>query len=270
MASKHAEEQITIGDFLRAAARGQITLRAIIRRTAKLEQTGGGVYCNAGMQNENTAPEGAILNLPLTACQQLTNVGQASWRTFDGFEEYEGALCRYEAARLLHFEPDFETVPTDCRVTGYDVRALADEICNSPETQAKSAPSSDPADTNAKSALQLSNAGQDKTLDLSILADPGQLIDAFGRYTNMDKSWFDKWADNPVLNNAIMRKGTSGRGHTTEPLFCPFLVMQGLMTKPRKGSKRKPFLNDETPWRMLKRHFAPVYDLHRGESPLDD
>jgi hypothetical protein len=119
-------------------------------------------------------------------------------------------------------------------------------------------------------APQESHVGQDETLDLSILADPGQMIDAFGRYTNMDKSWFDKWADNPVLNNAIMRKGTSGRGHTTEPLFCPFLVMQGLMTKPRISSKRKPFLNDETPWRMLKRHFAPVYDLHRGESPLDD
>lgn len=107
-------------------------------------------------------------------------------------------------------------------------------------------------------------------IDISMLANPGQLIEAFGRYTKMDASWFYKWQDHPSLKNAIKRKGTPGRGRTTEPLFCPFLVMQGLMTKPRKGSKRKPFLNDETPWRMLKRHFAPVYDLHRGESPLDD
>ena len=106
--------------------------------------------------------------------------------------------------------------------------------------------------------------------DRSILADPGQLIDAFGRHTNMDASWFDKWKDHPALNNAIKRKGTSGRGHTTTPLFCPYLVMQGLMKPPRKGSKRKAFKEEATPWRMLRQHFPFVYDMHQGLSPLDD
>lgn len=111
---------------------------------------------------------------------------------------------------------------------------------------------------------------QAEEIDLSMLADPGQLIDAFGRYTNMDASWFDKWKDYPALNNAIKRKGTSGRGRTTEPLFCPFLVMLGLMKKPRSGSKRKAFEVEGTPWRMLKQHFPRVYNMHKGLSPLDD
>lgn len=111
---------------------------------------------------------------------------------------------------------------------------------------------------------------QAEAIDLSMLADPGQLIDAFGRYTNMDASWFDKWKDHPALNNAIKRKGTSGRGRTTEPLFCPFLVMQGLMKKPRRGSNRKEFLTDSKPWELLKRHFPNVYAIHQGLSPLND
>lgn len=132
MASKHSGVTVTVGDFLRAGARGEITLRAIIHRTAKLELIGGGVYCNAGTPNENTAREGAILNLPLTACQHLANVGRARWRTLDGFKEIEGELCRYDRAQLLDTEPDFETVPADCRVTGYHVHALADEFYDEP------------------------------------------------------------------------------------------------------------------------------------------
>ena len=134
MASKHSGVAVTVGDFLRAGARGEITLRAIIHRTAKLELIGGGVYCNAGTPNENTAREGAILNLPLTACQHLANVGRARWRTLDGFKEIEGELCRYDRVQLLETEPDFETVPADCRVTGYHVHALADEFYDEPPT----------------------------------------------------------------------------------------------------------------------------------------
>lgn len=107
-------------------------------------------------------------------------------------------------------------------------------------------------------------------IDFAVLSSPAELIAAFGRFTGMDASWFDKWADYPALNNAIKVKGTSGRGRTTEPLFCPFLVMQGLMKKPRKGSNRKAFQSTEKPWELLKRHFPNVYATHQGLSPLDD
>lgn len=128
-ASKHAGEEITARDFLRAAGRGEITLRAIVHRAAKVRKHDGGVYCNKGEPNENIVPAGAIPTLPLSACQHLANAGRASWRTFDGFEERNGILMRYTKGMLTDDEPDFETVPDDCRVVGYDVHALADEYC---------------------------------------------------------------------------------------------------------------------------------------------
>ena len=126
-ASKHAGEEITARDFLRAAGRGEITLRAIVHRAAKVRKHDGGVLFNKGEPNENIVPAGAIPTLPLSACQHLANAGRASWRTFDGFDERNGILMRYTKGMLADDEPDFETVPDDCRVVGYDVHALADE-----------------------------------------------------------------------------------------------------------------------------------------------
>ena len=137
MATKHAGEPVTIGDFLRAAARGEITLRAIVHTAAKVQKHDGGIYCNGGQENENRVPAGAIATLPLTACQHLAAAGRASWRTFDGFEMVEGVLQRYTKGHVVAGEPDFETVPEDCRVVGYDVHALADEYTAPEVTQAE-------------------------------------------------------------------------------------------------------------------------------------
>ena len=126
-ASVHAGAEITSADFLRAAGRGEITLRAIVHQTAKLQKIGGGIYCNAGQPNENIVPNRSILNLPLSACQQLAATGRASWRKFDGFEQIDGQLMRYVIAELTPDEPDFETTPEDCRLTGNAVHALADD-----------------------------------------------------------------------------------------------------------------------------------------------
>ena len=137
MATKHAGEPVTIGDFLRAAARGEITLRAIVHTAAKVQKHDGGIYCNGGQENENRVPAGAIATLPLTACKHLAAAGRASWRTFDGFEMVDGVLQRYTKGELVAGEPDFETVPDDCRVVGYDVHALADEYTAPEATQAE-------------------------------------------------------------------------------------------------------------------------------------
>ena len=137
MATKHAGEPVTIGDFLRAAGRGEITLRAIVHTAAKVQKHDGGIYCNGGQENENRVPAGAIATLPLTACKHLAAAGRASWRTFDGFELVEGVLQRYTKGELVAGEPDFETVPDDCRVMGYDVHALADEYTAPEATQAE-------------------------------------------------------------------------------------------------------------------------------------
>lgn len=126
-ASKHAGVDISTGDFLRACARGQIPLRAVVHRRAKVQRFDGGVLFNEGTENENIVPDGSIPTLPKTACEHLAATGRARWRTFDGFEMVDGVLQRYTKGELVASEPDFETVPDDCLVAGYDVRALADE-----------------------------------------------------------------------------------------------------------------------------------------------
>lgn len=128
-ASKHAGEEITVQDFLLAAGRGEITLRAIVQHSAKVRKHDGGVLFNKGTANENIVPAGSIPTLPLTACLHLATTGRASWRTFDSFEKIDGQMMRYTKGALTDDEPDFETVPDDCRVMGYDVHALADEYC---------------------------------------------------------------------------------------------------------------------------------------------
>ena len=131
-ASVHAGTEITPADFLRAAGRGEITMRAIVHQTARLQKIGGGVYCNAGQPNENTAPKNSILTLPLTACQHLAATGRASWREFESFESVDGVLMRFVIAELTPDEPDFETTTNDCRVTGNAVNALADAFTDAP------------------------------------------------------------------------------------------------------------------------------------------
>lgn len=131
-ASTHASTDITPNDFLRAAANGEILLRAIVQGAAKVQSFDGAIFCNAGQVDENIVPAGSIPTLPLTACQHLAAAGRASWRTFDGFESIEGVLMRFTNGALIDGEPNFETVPADCRVMGNDVYALADAFIEVP------------------------------------------------------------------------------------------------------------------------------------------
>ena len=121
-ASKHAKTEITPADFLRAAGRGQIPMRAISPRAATMEP------CR---ENDKplTMPENSIPTLPLDACKSLSNTGRAAWRTIDCFEpadSFAGALCRFTRWKLPDTEPDIVTTPDDCRLTGWDVHKLAD------------------------------------------------------------------------------------------------------------------------------------------------
>lgn len=144
-ASKHAGVDISTGDFLRACARGQIPLRAVVHRRAKVQRFDGGVLFNEGTDNENIVPAGSIPKLPKTACESLAATRRASWRTFDGFQMVNGVLQRYTKGELVAGEPDFETVPDDCRVAGYDVHALADEYTAPEVRQAEPQPAPDSA-----------------------------------------------------------------------------------------------------------------------------
>ncbi|WP_374361767.1 hypothetical protein [Pseudoduganella danionis] len=127
MATKHACTTITVKDILRAAGRGEISLCAIVGRMAKLKKFDGGIYCNGGTPLENKIPEGSIPILPVSACVQLANVGRASWRTFDGYKTLDGQLVRYSIASLTDDEPDLLTSTSECRISGYNIHALADQ-----------------------------------------------------------------------------------------------------------------------------------------------
>ena len=205
-ASKHAGEEITARDFLRAAGRGEITLRAIVHRAAKVRKHDGGAYCNKGEANENIVPAGCIANLPLTACQHLANAGRASWRTFDGFDERNGILMRYTKGMLADDEPDFETVPADCRVVGYDVHALADEY-TAPE--AKQAEPQAAAPVVADSA---SNAPLDAPQPVTT-GDVAHAFDGLRRWN--EKAWKDTLGSPPKwLEACIALRGERGKRET--------------------------------------------------------
>ena len=207
MATKHAGEPVTIGDFLRAAGRGEITLRAIVHTAAKVQKHDGGIYCNGGQENENRVPAGAIATLPLTACQHLAAAGRASWRTFDGFELVEGVLQRYTKGELVAGEPDFETVPDDCRVVGYDVHALADEYTAPEATQAEpqAAPveadsASDAPDTSKGTPPKLTEVDKAEILRL-YNRGRGASVNAMAKQFNVSRPTIEK-----VLRRAGIKK----------------------------------------------------------------
>lgn len=158
-ASKHAGVEITSADFLRAAGRGQIPMRAICPRAVRMEP------CRETDQ-VLTMPENCIPTLPLDACRALSSTGRAEWRTLDGYEKVEifgDVLGRFTRWQLPDTESDILTTPDDCRVTGWDVHALADAFIDKPAPPvagvASSKPNSDrKASSNWKMQIQVEAA----------------------------------------------------------------------------------------------------------------
>lgn len=225
MASKHAGEEVTPADFLRAAGRGEILLRAIVHRAAKVRRHDGGVLFNKGAANENIVPAGSIPTLPLTACKHLADAGRASWRTFDGFEEIDGQWMRYTKGMLTDDEPDFETVPADCRVTGCDVHALADEYTVPEATQAQPQAAA-PAPVVAESASSVPSNGL-ATAQIAVIFDGLP-------YTA--ENWPKRASDTHRLRPARVALGAAG-GATS--LWCPVKLAQLIHGKARGAEKQK-------------------------------
>lgn len=105
-------------------------------------------------------------------------------------------------------------------------------------------------------------------IDFDMLAGPNRLIAAFNAFTGMNASWFDNLRDRPGLLAARRVAGTGGR-NSIRPMFCPYQVMQWLITKPRKGDSRKA-MTPETGWRMLKGNFPKVYSEYEIGDPNRD
>lgn len=95
-------------------------------------------------------------------------------------------------------------------------------------------------------------------IDYARLATPQQLIDAFGRFTGMDASWFESLSGTPKLLGARRQPGKSGRNHLP-PLFCPYAVMTWLIDPKRK--KGRP-IEPKTGWRRLKEKFPKAFEAY--------
>lgn len=245
-ASVHAGAEITPADFLRAAGRGEITLRAIVHRTAKVQKHDGGIYCNGGQENENKVPAGVIATLPLTACQHLAAAGRASWRTFDGFDMVDGVLQRYTKGHVVAGEPDFETVPDDCRVVGYDVHALADAFIEpEPERPEATTPAPVGADGSAKPRSNKS----EKTLifEATVLELMGKFWNDRTPGTEPTKGDLHK-----LVYAEILRTHVRGARKTTPGMVCdaakPWkapLVLSAFVPDSKFNDKRHPFKGDK-------------------------
>lgn len=239
MASIHAGATVTIKDFLRAAGRGEIFLKAIIHNTVKVQSHDGGIYCNAGQENENIAPAGAVPTLPLTACQHLATTGRASWRTFDGFEMHNGSLCRYTKGILAAGEPDFETVTDDCRVMGNDVHALADAFAEPVATQA--AP--------VEAALVESDSTTPASEPLSVTT--GDVAHAFdGLHKWNEKAWKDTLGSPPKwLQACIVIRGRRGINETRwNPVLIGAALVNSGHAKPNSIRAKFQTVHQLKPW----------------------
>jgi hypothetical protein len=100
-------------------------------------------------------------------------------------------------------------------------------------------------------------------VDMTMVATRKELIDAFGKFTGMDATWFDNLNTSPKLKAARKFTGKGGR-HSAEPLFCPYLVTQWMADPKRR--KGKP-LGDTTAWRLLKSYFPKVYNQYSIGDP---
>jgi hypothetical protein len=130
LASEHAGVEITTADFLRAAARGEILLRALAPRTVTFQPS-------RESDKPLLMPQNSIPTLPLNACKGLANVGQAMWRNCEDFEKLDTVLgnefYRFTRWELEENEPDLLTALDECRVTGLDIHALADAYVETQE-----------------------------------------------------------------------------------------------------------------------------------------
>ena len=90
-----------------------------------------------------------------------------------------------------------------------------------------------------------------------------QLIDAFGQWTGLRKGWFHNLTDRPALQKARKVKGVGGK-NWTEPMFCPYEVMDWLCNGPRRSGRK---LREEKGWEILERVFPKVYEARSDMRP---
>lgn len=148
------------------------------------------------------------------------------------FKEDDGSLDQLELSRIRDFCPDAAELlellqlPVDCRA------ALLTESATA--------------------------------IDYSMLADPDELVSAFGRLANIQRGMFTGKVQGPLLR-AKKVKGVSGR-KGAPPMFCPFEVMRWLTTEPKQNSGRNR-IPSVSAARALRAGFPDVYEKYKEQLP---
>lgn len=185
-------------------------------------------------------------------------------------EKHEIPLKRLEYVfHRGHFESDGPDsgASLDYDFFGFDRKEFTDFLTVHGEPLDLFGPVPDTAPAQPTPPAPVVAASGNPAPDFSMLATREQLIKAFGRFTGMDASWFKNLRDTPALLAARKVTGQGGRGHITEPWFCPFEVMQWLVDrKRRKGS----LLGAEKAWGLLEKNFLKVHTAHSVGDPRTD
>lgn len=139
MAAEHAGRTVRVSDFLRAGARGEIRLLAMVPRAATLLPI-------RASDEQVQAVAGAFTHLPMVACTALATTGAAEWRSIEGMERGEagGERAFFDRWRLPDADPSFTVTLEGVRVQGRDVHALADAFKGPPPAPAPIAPRAEP------------------------------------------------------------------------------------------------------------------------------
>lgn len=129
LATLQAGVEVSINDFLRAGARGEIRVFARTTQAAAMNPT--------RPEDETLNIEaGSYPTLPASACKTLALFGKAEWRYCEGWvplKAFGNQMCSFERWRLPADAPSMVSVTDDCLVWGRDVHALADASRAVPE-----------------------------------------------------------------------------------------------------------------------------------------
>lgn len=101
-------------------------------------------------------------------------------------------------------------------------------------------------------------------VNFSLLANPSELLSAFKAW-GLKEEWFADLRSHEWLLDARKIVGRGQRGHGLKPLFCPYLVMLGMMHKVRKAKRLGP----DTAWRILEHKFPRVHSEFESHDPRD-
>jgi hypothetical protein len=105
-------------------------------------------------------------------------------------------------------------------------------------------------------------------LDASTLANPSELLKAFGQW-GLRQEWFDSPRSHGWLWAARKQVGVGGNS-PKPPLYCPYEVMLGLAGRIRRGADAPPRMSKNKGWSVLERHFPEAYEKFKHLNCDDD